>query len=132
MSFFPQPARSRMSASGPQAPTRCGIDLVPIARVRRLLTESPREDLLRVFSESELEGGADALEPARLAARFAAKEACLKLFPRETALGEIEPRDFEVVSDGYGAPRVVCAPKAADALARNSTLMGPIFAFAQP
>jgi KDO2-lipid IV(A) lauroyltransferase len=79
------------------------------------MDEMPRADLLRVFSEREL-GGA---EPARLAARFAAKEACLKLFPRETALAEIEPGDFEIVSDGYGAPRVLCTPRAADVLARH-------------
>ena len=108
-----------MTAPGPPAENRCGIDLVPIARVRRLLDELPREDLLRVFSQRELDGGAGGLEPARLAARFAAKEACLKLFPRETALGEIEPGDFEIVTDGYGAPRVICAPRAADALARH-------------
>ena len=105
--------------STPNSPisSRYGIDLVEIARVRRLLHEMPQEDLLRVFSERELEDAR--LEPARLAARFAAKEACLKLFPRETALGEISPGDFEIESDGYGAPRVNCAAAAADALARH-------------
>ena len=72
--------------------------------MRRLVDELPREDLLRVFSERELGDAAAGVVPARLAARFAAKEACLKLFPRETALGEIAPGDFEIVSDGYGAP----------------------------
>jgi Kdo2-lipid IVA lauroyltransferase/acyltransferase len=108
-----------VTASDPQTASRYGIDLVEIARVRRLVDELPREDLLRVFSERELGDAAAGLEPARLAARFAAKEACLKLFPRETALGEIAPGDFEIVSDGYGAPQVICTAQAADVLARH-------------
>ncbi len=108
-----------MTASGPPTASLYGIDLVEIARVRRLVDELPREDLLRVFSERELGDAAAGLVPARLAARFAAKEACLKLFPRETALGEIAPGDFEIVSDGYGAPAVICTAKASDVLARH-------------
>ena len=56
---------------------------------------------------------------ASLAARFAAKEACLKLFPREAALGKLGQADFAVARDNYGAPRVVCSPAAVDVLARN-------------
>src|SRR5262249_44399172 len=56
---------------------------------------------------------------ASLAARFAAKEACLKLFPRETALGHIEPVDFSVVRDNYGAPRIVCDARARAVLDRH-------------
>ena len=87
--------------------------------MRRLVNELPREDLLRVFRSANWATRPAGLEPARLAARFAAKEACLKLFPRETALGEIAPGDFEIVSDGYGAPQVICTPSAADVLARH-------------
>ena len=39
-------------------------------------------------------------------------EACVKLFPRELALGQIEPADFSVVRDAYGAPQIACTPKA--------------------
>ena len=49
---------------------------------------------------------------AALAARFAAKEACLKLFPRETALETIAASDFSVERDAYGAPQVVPGPAA--------------------
>lgn len=108
-----------MKTPDPQTALRHGIDLVEIARVRRLIDETPREDLLRIFSQRELADAAQGSEPARLAARFAAKEACLKLFPRETALGELEASDFEIISDGYGAPRVNCAPRAANVLARH-------------
>ncbi|HEY2106581.1 MAG TPA: 4'-phosphopantetheinyl transferase superfamily protein [Candidatus Binataceae bacterium] len=106
-------------SSDPHSASRHGIDLVEIARIRRLLEQTPREDLLRIFSPRELSDAAGGRDAARLAARFAAKEACLKLFPRQTALGQLEARDFEVVSDGYGAPRVNCTPRAADALARH-------------
>ncbi|HEV3113609.1 MAG TPA: 4'-phosphopantetheinyl transferase superfamily protein [Candidatus Binataceae bacterium] len=108
-----------MSTPDPRIAGRHGIDLVEIARMRRLLEETPREDLLRIFSQRELGDVAGGRDAARLAARFAAKEACLKLFPRQTALGELEAGDFEIVSDAYGAPRVNCTPRAADVLARQ-------------
>jgi KDO2-lipid IV(A) lauroyltransferase len=100
--------------------SRCGIDSVEIARIERLLRETPPADLGKLFSPDELlDAGDGPGRAASLAARFAAKEACLKLFPRETALGRIGPADFAVAKDAYGAPRVVCNPAAQDALARN-------------
>jgi len=99
---------------------RCGIDTVTIARIERLLAETPAEDLGKLFSAQELADSGDGPgRAASLAARFAAKEACLKLFPREAALGEIEPADFSVVRDNYGAPQVVCGPRAAGLLGRH-------------
>ena len=87
--------------------------------MERWLRDTPPEDLRKLFSAQELQDS----EPgprrsASLAARFAAKEACLKLFPRETALGTLEPGDFSVVRDSYGAPQAVCSPAASDVLAR--------------
>jgi KDO2-lipid IV(A) lauroyltransferase len=100
--------------------TRCGIDTVEIARVERLLAETAPEDLHRFFSAQELaDSGHGAGRAASLAARFAAKEACVKLFPREAALGEIGAEDFSVTRDAYGAPCAVLGPRAATALARN-------------
>ena len=99
--------------------TRCGIDTVEIARVERFLLATPREDLLRIFSREELcDVGEGPGRTASLAARFAAKEACLKLFPRETALGLIGPEDFALARDSYGAPRVVCSPRALELIAQ--------------
>ena len=67
---------------------RCGIDTVEIARIERLLAETPAEDLAKLFSAAELADSGDGPgRAASLAARFAAKEACVKLFPREAALG---------------------------------------------
>ncbi len=97
----------------------CGIDSVEIARIERLLRETPAEDLLKLFSAQELRDSGDgAGRAASLAARFAAKEACLKLFSRETALNTIVAADFSVARDSYGAPRAVCSPAAADVLCR--------------
>lgn len=98
---------------------RCGIDSVEIARFERLLLGVTLEELLRIFSKEELRDvGEGPGRTASLAARFAAKEACLKLFPREAALGLIGPADFALARDGYGAPRVVCSPRALELISR--------------
>ena len=107
-------------ADGAKATGRCGIDTVEIARIERLLRETPAADLAKLFSAEELRDAGDGPgRAASLAARFAAKEACIKLFPRETALGKLGQADFAVARDNYGAPRVVCSPNALDVLARN-------------
>jgi KDO2-lipid IV(A) lauroyltransferase len=107
-------------AAAADGATRCGIDSVEIARIERLVRESSPEDLARLFTRQELaEAGEGPGRAASLAARFAAKEACLKLFPRETALGEIEPSDFGVERDAYGAPHAVIGERAVPVLARN-------------
>jgi len=99
---------------------RCGIDTVEIARIERLLRATPAADLMRLFSAQELaDSGNGAGRAASLAARFAAKEACVKLFPREVALGEIEPADFSVARDNYGAPQVVASANARAVLGRH-------------
>src|SRR5512144_1320045 len=98
----------------------CGIDSVEIARIERLLAETPASDLAKVFSSAELADSGDGPgRAASLAARFAAKEACVKLFPREAALGTLALEDFSIARDTYGAPRVVCSPRAAAVLGRH-------------
>jgi KDO2-lipid IV(A) lauroyltransferase len=99
---------------------RCGVDTVDVARIERLLAETPAEDLGKLFSPQELtDAGTGPGRAASLAARFAAKEACLKLFPRETALGAIGAVDFSVARDGYGAPAVELSESAQIALGRQ-------------
>jgi holo-[acyl-carrier protein] synthase len=100
--------------------SRCGIDTVEIARIERLLAQTPAVDLRKIFSAQELaDRGAGPARAASLAARFAAKEACLKLFPREAALGQIELADFSVASDTYGAPQAVLSSIAQAVLVRH-------------
>lgn len=102
------------------AARRCGIDSVELARFERLLAQTPAEDLAKLFSPQELaDAGAGPGRAASLAARFAAKEACLKLFPREAALGSLVAADFSACRDNYGAPRLECSPAARVALDRH-------------
>ena len=92
---------------------KCGVDHVDIARVQQLVDHSSNEDLKGIFSQQELDyAGKSKSRYGRLAARFAAKEACLKLFPLETATAAIDLSDFSVQNDGYGAPFVCLSPRA--------------------
>ena len=105
--------------SGPDEPIRCGIDSIEIARIERLLAETPAAELTKVFSERELaDGGSGPGRAASLAARYAAKEACMKLFPRDLAAGRIEAADFSIARDGYGAPQVTLSANAQVVLGR--------------
>jgi KDO2-lipid IV(A) lauroyltransferase len=92
---------------------RCGVDLVDINQVQQLVDNASSDDLKRIFSEREINAaGMAKTRYARLAARFAAKEACLKLFPAETATAAIDCSDFCVDNDAYGAPFISLSPKA--------------------
>jgi len=100
--------------------TRCGIDTVEIARMERLLLAHTPESLAQLFSPTELsDAGTGAGRVESLAARFAAKEACCKLFPKETALGTIQATDFSVRRDGYGAPEIEVNENAQTVLNRH-------------
>jgi KDO2-lipid IV(A) lauroyltransferase len=104
----------------PAHASRCGIDSVELARVQRLVGDASREELLRLFSPAELdESGEGPARIAHLGARFAAKEACAKLFARELARGAVELADFSLSRDRYGAPHVVVTPKLAELFARH-------------
>jgi len=109
-----------MDARASEDAQRCAIDTVDIARVERLLRETPADDLARLFSAQELaDAGEGPGRAASLAARFAAKEACQKLFPRETALGQLDPQDFAIARDTFGATSVVPSERAAAVLNRS-------------
>lgn len=100
-------------------PDGCAVDTVDIARIERLIQAMP-EDLLKLFSAQEIaDAGSGPGQAASLAARFAAKEACLKLFPRETALNTIVAMDFSVIRDQYGAPHIEVTPTAEVVLGRH-------------
>jgi holo-[acyl-carrier protein] synthase len=83
--------------------TAIGFDLVEIGRLERALARRPRL-AERLFTRGELAFAEARPVPARhLAARFAAKEACIK------ALGglPIAPREIEVIGGGGEAPALV-------------------------
>jgi KDO2-lipid IV(A) lauroyltransferase len=99
---------------------RNGIDTVEISRIEKLLADLDSEDLRRFFSEEELaDAGTGAGRAQKLAARFAAKEACCKLFPKEICLGTIELHDFALSRDGYGQPHVVPSGRARAVMNRH-------------
>jgi phosphopantetheine--protein transferase-like protein len=99
---------------------RNGIDTVEISRIEKLLADLDTEGLRRFFSEEELaDAGNGAARAQKLAARFAAKEACCKLFPKEICLGTIEPHDFSLSRDGYGQPHVVPSERARSVMNRH-------------
>ena len=110
---------TQAAALGEALPDGCAVDTVDIERVLRLVEAMPG-DLDKLFSAQELtDAGEGAGRIASLAARFAAKEACLKLFPRETALNTITAMDFSVVRDAYGAPHVVVSAAAEIVMGRH-------------
>jgi KDO2-lipid IV(A) lauroyltransferase len=85
-----------------------------------LLRDRTSAELSDLFTPLELQDAGDGPgRKASLAARFAAKEACLKLFPRETALGMIHAADFSIHRDAYGKPQVYVSPNAQAVLDRH-------------
>ncbi len=82
-----------------------GIDLISIAKVRRLLGE-PGEHFLRNFTQREKEdAGQGVHRDERLAGRFAAKEAILKAMGVGWG-GGVSWLDIEIVTSETGKPDV--------------------------
>jgi len=89
-----------------------GTDLVDIVRFREVLRRTPGV-ADRVFRPAERAYADTAVDPtARLAARFAAKEATLKAFG--VGLGAMRMADIEVVKHSDGRPEIVLHGDAAD------------------
>jgi len=85
---------------------RVGTDLVHVPDVAASIDRFGARYLHRVYTDAELDtcrSGAGGWSPERLAARFAAKEAVLKVL--RPADG-VSVRDIEVGADGSGAPSV--------------------------
>lgn len=102
-------------------PLRVGLDLVEVSTVVESLRGPHRDRYLgRVYTEREVEacrGTAGEIEPHRLAARFAAKEATIKALPgagEEVALTQIE-----VIEDGSGGVALALSGRAAELLAES-------------
>jgi len=92
-----------------------GVDLVEIARVKRMLTRYGDRFLERVFTPTEILYCQ--ARPAELAARFAAKEAVSKALGvgvRMIARDGINWRDVEVTGDMRGKPLVCLHGRAAE------------------
>jgi holo-[acyl-carrier protein] synthase len=94
-----------------------GTDVVDIARFRRALGRSPGM-VERVFTEAERSYSGRHRDPAqRLAARFAAKEATMKVLG--VGLGAFRFHDVEVVRAESGAPALRLTGAAAELAGRR-------------
>lgn len=93
-----------------------GVDAVDVDRFRTILARTPTM-VARLFTDGERQYAATAIDPAaRLAARFAAKEAVMKVLG--VGLGAFGFHDVEVLRAGSGAPCLAITGRAA-ALARE-------------
>ena len=84
-----------------------GIDIIEVARVREVLSRTPRFTE-RVFTEAERAycEGRGVVAAQHYAARFAAKEAALKAFQTGWS-GGISWHDVEIAARENGAPYLV-------------------------
>lgn len=88
-----------------------GIDTVEVPRFRRVIERTPSV-VDRLFTDGERAYGARFRDPsARLAARFAAKEATMKALG--VGLGAFAFHDVEVVKAPTGAPSLALRGRAA-------------------
>lgn len=102
-----------------------GIDIVDIARMRKILSRTPSFKT-KVFSEEEQAYCDSTNSPeTHYATRFAAKEAVLKALGTGFSQG-IGVRDIEVRRNVKGQPRVVLSGKAAQVAAEMGVRSMPI------
>ena len=91
-----------------------GIDVVEIARIRRLRERWQDRFLQRVFTEAELAYALRRHDPAQhLAARFAAKEATLKALGTGLSMG-VRWREMEVRRPRGQAPCLTLSGRTAE------------------
>jgi holo-[acyl-carrier protein] synthase len=95
-----------------------GIDIVVCSRIEQIWRDHGERFLNRVYTPAEQEYCVNCKTPVvRLAGRFAAKEAVLKVLGTGWR-GGIEFRDIEILPDPLGKPLVTLYRKAAE-LART-------------
>ncbi|HET6446478.1 MAG TPA: holo-ACP synthase [candidate division Zixibacteria bacterium] len=80
-----------------------GIDMIEIARIERAMTRHGDRFFRRFFTDQEAHFCQG--RPAKLAGRFAVKEAVAKALG--TGIGEFNWTDIEIVCDGQGKPELV-------------------------
>lgn len=87
------------------------IASVEVADIAAALHPAADSELLRRFAPEEIDAAGQATDRiAYLAARLAAKRACLELYAADAAAGRLEPTDIIIENDGYGAPYLVDTP----------------------
>jgi len=90
-----------------------GIDLVKIERVSNLIDRWDNRFLKKVFTGEELAySQTRSLTPQHLAARFAAKEAALKMLGK--GLKGLNWHQLEIINDSNGKPELVLHGQASE------------------
>ena len=93
-----------------------GLDIVSVARIKRLHDEYGRQFAGRIFTPIEIEYCEKKNNPyPHLAARFAAKESLLKAVGLGLRDG-LSWQQIEVVNDPKGAPKLVLTGRASEIL----------------
>ena len=91
-----------------------GVDTIELERIERVYREYNPRFIDRVYSTEEKEYALRFKDPVpRLAARFAAKEACMKALGTGWNLG-VRWRDISVVNNRMGKPELVLSGNAKD------------------
>jgi len=94
-----------------------GVDIADVARVARSIDRYGERYLNKVFTPAEIEYCRDAaISTQRYAARFAAKEAAMKALSTGCT-EEVSWKNFEVINEESGQPRLKANGKAAELLA---------------
>lgn len=89
-----------------------GSDIVEIVRIERLLERHYERFLNRIFTAHEQQYAISTTKTAaRLAKRFAAKEACVKALGTGISAG-ITWKDIEVQNNQQGQPQIILSGKA--------------------
>lgn len=88
-----------------------GVDMVALARVQAVCERRAEQFARRVFTERERAYFVPEPDIARIAARFAVKEAVSKALG--TGIGKVGWQDIETVHSSVGAPQVQLYGKAA-------------------
>ena len=81
-----------------------GVDVVALDRIEVLCARRPKQFAERIFTEKEREHFLPQPALARIAARFAVKEAVSKALG--TGIGKIAWQDIETVNTASGQPQV--------------------------
>lgn len=116
---------SEMDVTGLDGQVGLGVDIVEIARVRRILERTP-SFRTRVFSEEERAYcDATANPEVHYATRFAAKEAVVKALGTGFSRG-IGVRDIEVRRNAKGRPYVVLSGRAKQVAAEQGVRELPL------
>lgn len=93
-------------------PLRVGIDLAAVGDVENSLSQHAERYLHRIYTEREILDcrTPTGIDPRRLAARFAAKEATIKVLPADAGFSM---RDIEVCCDPAGRAKLELSGRAA-------------------